>query len=56
MDEIGIMLNEISQKKTKPLSHVESEKYNKSVDITKTHRHREQASGYPWQGGNIEGE
>ena len=31
-------------------------KYNKLVNITKkkqAHRHREQTSGYQWEGGNI---
>ena len=38
--------------------YVESEKYNKLVNITKkkqTHRYREQTSGYQWGEGRGEG-
>ena len=51
MDLEGIMLSEISQRKTNTVWYVESKKYNKLVNITKkkqTHRHREQTSSYQW--------
>ena len=55
MDLEGIMLSEISQRKTNTVwyhLYVESKKYNRLVNITKkrqTHRYRAQTSGY--QGG-----
>ena len=54
MDLEGIMLSEISQRKTNTVwyhLYVESKKYNKLVNITKqkqTHSYREQTSGYQW--------
>ena len=54
MDLEGVMLSEISQRKTNTVQYhlyVESKKYNKLVNITKkkqTHRRREQTSGYQW--------
>ena len=64
MDLEGIMLSEISQRKTNTVLYhsiqVESKKYNKLVNITKkkqTHRYGEQTSSYQWgkgkRGGNI---
>ena len=52
MDLEGIMLSEISQRKTNAVGchlYVESKKYNKLVNKTKkqqTHRYGEQTSGY----------
>ena len=52
MDLQGIMLSEISQRKTNTVWyhwHVKYKKYNRLVIITekeKTHRYREQISGY----------
>ena len=54
MDLEGIMLSEISQRKTNTVCyhlHGKSKKYNKLVNITRkkqTHRYREQTSGYQW--------
>ena len=57
MDLEGIVLSEISQRKTNTVWHclyVESKKYNKLVNITKkkqTHRYREQTSDYSGEEG-----
>ena len=57
MDLEGIMLSEISQRRTNTIGHhlyVGSINYNKLVNITKkkqTQRYREQISGYQWGGG-----
>ena len=62
MDLEGIMLSEISQRKTNTVCYhlyAESTKYNKLVTITKkkqTHRYREQTSGYQWGEGRGEGQ
>ena len=58
MDLEGIVLSEISQRKTNTVwyhLYVESKKYNKLVNIIKKPTHREQTSGYQWEGerGNI---
>ena len=60
MDLDGVMLSEVSQRKISTIlyhSHMESKKYNKLVNITKkkTHRYREQTSGYQWGEGRREG-
>ena len=60
MDLKGIMLSEVSQRKTSTSYHlyVESKKYNKQMNITKqkqTHRYREQTSGYQWGKGQDKG-
>ena len=55
------MLSEISQTEKDKycmISHVESKKYKKLVNITKKkqiHRYIEQTSGYQWGEGNGEG-
>ena len=51
MDLEGIMLSEINQRKSNTVYHLymESEKYEKLVDMTKkkqTRRYREQTGGY----------
>ena len=54
MDLEGIMLSEISQRKTDTVGyhlHVEAKKYDRLVNITKkkqAHRYKEQTSGYQW--------
>ena len=61
MDLEGIMLSEISQRKTNTVwynLYVESKKYNKLVNVVKqrqNHRYRQQTSGYQWVGeeGNV---
>ena len=54
MDLDGIMLSEISQRKTNMISfYVESKKYNKLVNKMKkkqTHRYKELTSCYQWGG------
>ena len=62
MELAGIMLNEISQKKTNTIwyhLYVECKKHNKLVNITKkkkkqTQRYREEISGYHWGEGRRE--
>ena len=62
MDLEGIMLSEISQRKTNTVwyhLYVESKKYNKQMNITKQkqiHRYREQTNGYQWEDGSGEGQ
>ena len=63
MDLEGIMLSEISQRKTNTVwyhLYVESKKYNRLVNMTKkkqTHRCREQTCGYQWgEGGGAVGD
>ena len=62
MDMEGIMLSEISQRKTNTVwyhLYVESKKYNKLVNIIKTkqtHRYREETRGYQWGEGRGEGQ
>ena len=54
MNMEGIMLSEISQRKTNTVRYhlyVKSEKYKKSVNITKnkhSHRYREETRHYQW--------
>ena len=61
MDLEGIMLSEISQRKTNTVwyhLYMESKKCNRLVNITKrkkTHGYREQTSGYQWEEGRGRG-